>query len=105
LKRKNGLYQVHLDPQNYNKVQEEEKGGKNKKAAAAAAAKSNTTNQEQQHYTRFVLNVHDNISRDSDEEENVANGYISQNANINKGNEDIQGNAKQLAHHIDKAAK
>jgi len=94
-----------LDPANYNKAQEEEKVGKNKKAAAAA--KSHKT-QEQQHYTRFVLNVHDNISRDSDdEEENIGNGsgYISQNTNINKGNEDTQGTAKQLAHHIDKAAK
>jgi len=102
--KKNGLYQALLDYPNYSKLQqEEEKAGKNK---SKNAAKSHT-NQEQQYYTRFVLNVHDGISRDSDDEESMSNGagYTSQATNINKGNEDIQGSAKLLAYDLDKSAK
>ena len=102
--RKNGIYQSLIDLPNYTQLVEEEK---------AEQIKSKKTedieHKENPYYTRYTLEAKDNTLQKSDEELTALSGakFISQNPDINKGNEGIPPNLtdKQLKMHLEKAIR
>jgi hypothetical protein len=74
-----------------------------------AAKKHNTEeseNKEHINYTRYVLNVRENLSRGADEESKMSNGpkFVNHNQEGNRTNEG-SSSTRQLKLLLDKAAK